>query len=135
MVLDIALLNTQQYKVRIEGKVGQSSERSSALPYTSVLQLLKREPSGRPRLRSPTLLINVQGNRWNESISVETRWKNRIIALATYEQGCISNQAYLTRIFFFYQIRSSVGHRIQKLTKRSQRLPKDYLFNSYNTEL
>ena len=36
MVLDTSLLNTQQYKVRIEGKVGQSRERSSALPYTLV---------------------------------------------------------------------------------------------------
>ena len=36
MVLDISLLNTQQYKVRIKGKVEQSKERSSALPYTSV---------------------------------------------------------------------------------------------------
>ena len=30
------LLNTQQYKVLIKGKVEQSRERSSALPYTSV---------------------------------------------------------------------------------------------------
>ena len=36
MVLDAILLNTQHYKVRIEGKVEQSRERSSALPYTSV---------------------------------------------------------------------------------------------------
>ena len=36
MVLDTPLLNTQQYKVRIKGKVEQSRERSSALPYTSV---------------------------------------------------------------------------------------------------
>ncbi len=36
MKLDTSLLNTQQYKVRIEGKVGQSMERSSALPYTSM---------------------------------------------------------------------------------------------------
>ena len=36
MVLDIALLNTQDYKVRIKGKVEQSRERSSALPYTLV---------------------------------------------------------------------------------------------------
>ena len=36
MVLDTSLLNTQQYKVRIEGKVEQSRERSSALPYTLV---------------------------------------------------------------------------------------------------
>ena len=36
MVLDTSLLNTQQYKVRIKGKVEQSWERSGALPYTSV---------------------------------------------------------------------------------------------------
>ena len=34
MVLDVSLLNTQHYKVRIKGKVEQSRERSSALPYT-----------------------------------------------------------------------------------------------------
>ena len=28
------MLNTQEYKVRIEGKVEQSMERGSALPYT-----------------------------------------------------------------------------------------------------
>ena len=37
IVLDTALLNTQQYKVRMKGKVEQSRVRSSALPYTSVL--------------------------------------------------------------------------------------------------
>ena len=37
MVVDTSLLNTQQYKVSIKGKVEQSRERSSALPYTSVL--------------------------------------------------------------------------------------------------
>ena len=36
MALDTSLLNTQQYKVRIKGKVDQSRERSSALSYTSV---------------------------------------------------------------------------------------------------
>ena len=36
IVLDSALLNTQHYKVRIKGKVEQSRERYSALPYTSV---------------------------------------------------------------------------------------------------
>ena len=34
MVFYATLLNTQHYKVRIKGKVGQSRERSSALPYT-----------------------------------------------------------------------------------------------------
>ena len=59
MVLDTSLLNTQQYKVCIKGKVEKSRERSSALPDTSVYSLLKRETSGRPRLRSPTLLTNL----------------------------------------------------------------------------
>ena len=36
MVLDTSLLNTQQYKARIESKVEQSKGRSSGLPYTSV---------------------------------------------------------------------------------------------------
>ena len=36
MVLDTSLLNTQHYKVHIKGKVEQSKERSSGLPYTSV---------------------------------------------------------------------------------------------------
>ena len=36
MALETSLLNTQQYKVRIKGKVEQSRERSSALLYTSV---------------------------------------------------------------------------------------------------
>ena len=36
MALDAALLNTQHYKVRIKGKVEQSREWSSALPYTLV---------------------------------------------------------------------------------------------------
>ena len=36
MVLDASLLNTQHYKVWIKGKVEQSKERSSALPYALV---------------------------------------------------------------------------------------------------
>ena len=36
MVLDTSLLKTQKYKVRIEGKMLQSRERGSALPFTSV---------------------------------------------------------------------------------------------------
>ena len=36
MELDDALLKTQHYKVRNNGKVAQPRERSSALPYTSV---------------------------------------------------------------------------------------------------
>ena len=33
---DATLLNTQHYKVRIKGKVEQSGEKSSTLPYTLV---------------------------------------------------------------------------------------------------
>ena len=36
MILDAALLSTQNYKVRIKGKAEQSRERSCALTYTSV---------------------------------------------------------------------------------------------------
>ena len=36
MVLDASLLNTQHYKVRVKGKVEQSRDRSSALPYSLV---------------------------------------------------------------------------------------------------
>ena len=36
LVPDTSLLNTQQYKVCIKGKVAQSRERGSALPYTLV---------------------------------------------------------------------------------------------------
>ena len=36
MVLDVSLLNTQHDKVRIKGKVKQSREQNSALPYTLV---------------------------------------------------------------------------------------------------
>ena len=42
MVLDATLLNTQRYKVRIKGKVEQSRERSSALPYTLVLVAIEK---------------------------------------------------------------------------------------------
>ena len=36
MVFVTSWLNTQQYKVRIKGKVEHSRERSTTLPYTSV---------------------------------------------------------------------------------------------------
>ena len=36
MVLDTSMLNTQQYKVFIKGKVEQSREKSNTLPYTLV---------------------------------------------------------------------------------------------------
>ena len=57
MVLDTSLPNTQQYKVHIKGKIEQSRERSSALPYTLAEYLLKWEPSGHLWQRSQTLPI------------------------------------------------------------------------------
>ena len=56
MVFDVTLLKTQHYKVKIKCKVEQFREWSGILPYISVQQLLKMEPSGHPPLRSPTLL-------------------------------------------------------------------------------
>ena len=41
MVLDTSLLNTQQYKVRIKGKVEQSKERSSVPLHPSVVAIEK----------------------------------------------------------------------------------------------
>ena len=43
MVLDATLLNTQHYKVRMEGKVEQSRERSSTLSYTLVVVAIEME--------------------------------------------------------------------------------------------
>ena len=42
MVLDATLLNTLHYKVRIKGKVEQSRERSSTLPYTLCVRFYLR---------------------------------------------------------------------------------------------
>ena len=41
MVPDAALLNSQHYQVRIKGKVKQSREKSSTLPYISVVAIEK----------------------------------------------------------------------------------------------
>ena len=52
IVLDTSLLNTQQYNVLIEGKVGYPGKGVAPSPTL----LLKREPSGCPPLQSPILL-------------------------------------------------------------------------------
>ena len=54
--LTLTIIN---YKLKLKGKIQKSRESSSALPYTSVLYLLKREPSCLPRLMSPTLIIYI----------------------------------------------------------------------------
>ena len=48
MVLDDALLNTQHYMVRIKGKVEQSMERSSALPYNTCVVAIEKGAFGLP---------------------------------------------------------------------------------------
>ena len=57
MVFDAALLNTQPYEERIKGKMEQSREWSSVLPYVLVQKLSNGEPSFRRRLRSLTYLL------------------------------------------------------------------------------
>ena len=59
MVLDASLLNPQHYNVETKGKVEQSRESSSTLPYILWSLLLKSEASGHPRLLSLTLLIYI----------------------------------------------------------------------------
>ena len=60
MVLDTALLNTQQYKVRIKGKVEQSRERSRAPSTSRCSSHWEGSLLVAPRLWSPTLLIIYQ---------------------------------------------------------------------------
>ena len=53
IVRDSSLLNTQHYKLRIKGKWSNPGKGVALSPTP---QLLKREPLGHPRLRSPALL-------------------------------------------------------------------------------
>ena len=46
IVLDAALLSTQHYKVNIKGKVEQSRELSSALPYTPGVVAIEKRTLG-----------------------------------------------------------------------------------------
>ena len=54
MVLDAALFNTQNYKLRIKGKVENLGKVVTLSRRMGVL-VIEKEPSGRPRLWSPTL--------------------------------------------------------------------------------
>ena len=55
MVLDATLFNTQHYKVRIKGKVKQSREWSSALPYTSCVVAIEKGAFGLPSTKGRQL--------------------------------------------------------------------------------
>ena len=57
MVHDTSLFHIHYNKVRTKFKVEHSSEKSSVLPYISILKLLKRKLSDYLRLSSPLLLL------------------------------------------------------------------------------
>ncbi len=59
MVLDAALLSTQQYKVRIKGKVEQFWERSSALPLHLGVVAIEKEVFGSPSTKGRQLYFYV----------------------------------------------------------------------------
>ena len=85
MVLDASLINTQHYKVRIKGKVEQSKEWRSALPYSSVLYLLKKGSFGSPLTKVANLYI----------------YTSYIYVLAI-EKGALTKIAYFTLTFHSY---------------------------------
>ena len=66
MVLDAALLNTQNYKVRIKGKVEQSREWSSVLPYRTLYSynLIWAVCHLFPQQKWQTHTYSVSGNHW-----------------------------------------------------------------------
>ena len=100
MVLDTSLLNTQQYKVRIKGKVEQSRERSSALPlHLGVVAIEKRafwSPSTKGR--QLYLLIIIIIIPWEffpsvlvDGLSLEFEWQqvsSSILDTSQYSGKC-----------------------------------------------
>ena len=62
MVLDTSLLNSQQYKVRIKGKVEQSRERSSALPLHFGVAAIEKGAFGLPLTTVANLYEQKQHN-------------------------------------------------------------------------
>ena len=109
MVLDTSLLNTQHYKARIKGKVEQSRERSGTLPYTSVLYLLKREPSGYPRLGLPILLVPTQLS----PIIRKTRVLSQLGSYQNSKKWCLMIP-YLT---LYYKVR--IKRKVKQSKERS----------------
>ena len=58
MVLDASMFNTQHYKVLIKGSGAIQGKEYHSFLHLSVVAI-EREPSGRPRLQSPILLVVV----------------------------------------------------------------------------
>ena len=63
MILDVALLSTQHYKMRV--KLSNPGNGLAPSPTLRCRSYWKRKPSGRPRLRSPTYLYENE-YRYNE---------------------------------------------------------------------
>ena len=109
MVLDTSLLNIQYYKVRIKGKLEQSRERSSALPYTSVLLLLNRESSGCPRLQLPTYIyIYIYRERERERLG-EKRQNDRCVLVCA--------KKLLKQLFLNSSLFSIIDYSLKKKRK------------------
>ena len=62
MVLDTSLLNTQQYKVRIKGKVEQSRERRSNLTLHLEVVAIEKAPYWSPSTKVANLGLKIQLN-------------------------------------------------------------------------
>ena len=99
MVLDLSLLNTQNHKVQIKGKEERSKERSSTLFYTLVQNQSKREPSGHPRLRSPTLLMI-----FTLLSTLSSNFIDTVLSLTTYIYIYIYIYLYIKQRKFHYTI-------------------------------
>ena len=70
MVLDSSLINTQQYKVRIKGKVEQSRKRSSALPYTPVVVAIEKGAFWLPTLFFTCTAMNIKKYEGHKSNNI-----------------------------------------------------------------
>ena len=101
MVLDTYLLNTQQYKVCIMGKLKQSREWSSALPYTSVLQLLKRSLLVALDYGCQLLLLFLVKTAWTQQ-NFKIKLKKKIFRWNNLWINMLSKENKLVDIFLSY---------------------------------
>ena len=136
MELDTTLLNTQHYKVRFKGKVEQSREWSSALPYTLVQQLSKREPSGHPRLQSLTLLTyTIQQYHTLNYLLSYIYCMNLMVSTTKFEHCSYWKQVLHCHIFYFYFLRSFRARKLNLTFPNSSSTALFHLFNSNSRTL
>ena len=93
MVLDAALFNTQHYKIWIKGKVGQSWERSSALPKTLCSSYWKG--SLQVTLDSSCQLYLYE---YNWKLPCSTNGGHMFSMNTTYENWCVVEWGPLSKI-------------------------------------